>query len=197
VKLALAELADALRDTFFGDYPLDFEILDSLPDDFSFDWYRLMRDTIAPALLVAPHLESTFISRRCEELLGAYQDASSLVYQYELEIHELRRHLEAARLRYLQWLSSCATLRSMGVSGGPARLLVQELEDHRLSIEGFSRHLAGRLPELQIHSSARDRAFSQFLDFEAASEEDRHSLHTYLETISTVLLELESRFLGP
>jgi hypothetical protein len=180
VKLALAELADVLRDTFIGHYPLDFEILDSLPDDFSFDWYRLMRDTIAPALLVAPHLESTFISRRCEELLGAYQDASSLVYQYELEIHELRRHLEAARLRYLQRLSSCATLRSMGVSGGPARLLVQELEDHRLSVEGFSRHLAGRLPE-----------------FEAASEEDRHSLHTYLETISTVLLELESRFLGP
>jgi hypothetical protein len=83
-----------------------------------------MRDTIAPALLIAPHLESGFISRRCEELLGAYQDASSLVYQHELEIHELRRHLEAARLCYLQRLSSCATHRSMGVSGGPARLLV-------------------------------------------------------------------------
>jgi hypothetical protein len=90
VRLALTELADSLRDTFFGDYPLDFEILDSLPDDFSFDWYGLMRDVIAPALLTAPHLESTFISRRCEELLGAYQDASSLVYQHELEIHELR-----------------------------------------------------------------------------------------------------------
>jgi hypothetical protein len=135
VRLALAELTDALRDTFFGDYPLDFEILDSLPDDFSFDWYRLMRDTIAPALLVAPHLESTFISRRCEELLEAYQDASSLVY------HELRRHLEAARLRYLQRLSSCATLRSMGVSGGSARLLVQELEDHRSRICRFIRVL--------------------------------------------------------
>jgi hypothetical protein len=197
VQLALAALADALRDTFFGGYPLDFEILDSLPSGFSFDWYGLMRDTIAPALLIAPRLESTFISRRCEELLRAYQDASSLVYQHELEIHELRRHLEAARLHYLQRLSSCATLRSMGVSGGPARLLVQELEDHRLSVEGFSRHLAGRLPELQIHSSARDSAFAQFLDFEAASEEDRHSLQTHLETISTVLLELESRFLGP
>jgi hypothetical protein len=85
----------------------------------------------------------------------------------------------------------------MGVSGGPTRLLVQELEDHRSSVEGFSRHLVGRLPDLQIHSSARDRAFSQFLDFEAASEEDRHSLHAHLETIITVLLELESRFLGP
>jgi hypothetical protein len=83
-----------------------------------------MRDAIAPALLIAPHLESGFISRRCEELLRAYQDASSLVYQHELEVHELRRHLEAARLRYLQLLSSCATLRSMGVSGGPARLLL-------------------------------------------------------------------------
>jgi hypothetical protein len=137
VRLALAKLADSLRDTFFGDYPLDFEILGFLPDDFSFDWYRLMRDTIAPALLIAPHLESGFISRRCEELLEAYQDASSLIYQHELEIYELRRHLETARLRYLQRLSSCATLRSMGVSGGPARLLVQELEDCRLSIEGF------------------------------------------------------------
>jgi hypothetical protein len=155
-----------------------------------------MRDIIAPALLTAPHLKSTFISRRCEELLRAYQDASSLVYQHELEVHELRRHLEAARLRYLQQLSSCATLRSMGVSGGPARLLVQEIEDCRLSIEGFSRYLAGRLPVLQIHSSARDRAFSQFLDFKAASEEDRRTLHAHLDAISTVLLELESHFLG-
>jgi hypothetical protein len=129
VRLALAELADSLRGTFFGDYPLDFEILGFLPDDFSFDWYGLTRDVIAPALLIAPHLQSVFIFRRCEELLRAYQDASSLVYQHELEVYELRRHLEVARLHYLQQLSSCATLRSMGVSGGPARLFVQELED--------------------------------------------------------------------
>jgi hypothetical protein len=143
-----------------------------LPEDVSFDWYRLMRDAIAPALLIAPHLESGFISGRCEELLRAYQDASSLVYQYKLEVHELRRHLEAARLYYLQQLSSYATLRSMRVSSGPARLLVQELEDRRLSIEGFSRYLAGRLPKLQIYLSAQDRAYSQFLDFETISEED-------------------------
>jgi hypothetical protein len=155
-----------------------------------------MRDIIAPALLITPHLESTFISRRCEELLRAYQDANSLVYQHELEIHELLRHLEVARLRYLQQLSSCATLRSMGVSSRPARLLVQELEDCRLSIEGFSRYLAGGLPNLQIYSSIRDRTFSQFLDFETASEEDRRTLHAHLDAISTVLLELESRFLG-
>jgi hypothetical protein len=196
VRLALAELADSLRGTFFGDYPLDFEILGFLPDDFSFDWYGLMRDVIAPALLIAPHLQSAFISRRCEELLRAYQDASSLVYQHELEVHELRRHLKAARLRYLQQLSSCATLRSMGVSGGPARLFVQELEDYRLSIEDFSRYLARCLPDLQIHLSAQDRAFSQFLDFEAASEEDRRTLHAHLDAISTVLLELESYFSG-
>jgi hypothetical protein len=63
VRLTLAELADSLRDTFFGDYQLDFEILGFLPDGFSFDWYGLMRDAIAPALLIAPHLESGFISR--------------------------------------------------------------------------------------------------------------------------------------
>jgi hypothetical protein len=194
VRLALAELVDSLQGTFFRDYPLGLEILDFLPEDISFDWYRLMRDAIAPALLIAPHLESGLISRRCEELLRAYQDASSLVYQYELEVHELRRHLEATRLRYLQQLSSCATLRSMGVSGGPARLLVQELEDHRSSIEVFSRYLAGRLPNLQIYSIVRDRAYSQFLDFEAASEEDRRTLHGCLDTISAALFELESRF---
>jgi hypothetical protein len=116
------------------------------------------------------------------------------VYQHELEIHELRRHLEAARLRYLQQLSSCATLRSMGVSGGPARLLVQELKDRRSSIEGFSRYLAGHLPNLQIYLSARDRAFSRFLEFETASEEDRRTLRAYLDAISAVLFELESRF---
>jgi hypothetical protein len=120
VKLALTELADSLRDTFFRDYPLDLEILDFLPGDVSLDWHGLMRDAIAPALLTAPHLSSGFISRRCEELLRAYQDASSLVYQHELEVHVLRRHLEVSRLRYLQQLSSCATLRSMRVSGGPA-----------------------------------------------------------------------------
>jgi hypothetical protein len=196
VRLALAELADSLQGTFFRYYSLDFEILGFLPTDISFDWYRLMQDVIAPALLTVSHLESDFISRRCEELLRAYQDASSLVYQHELEVHELRRHLEAARLRYLQQLFSCATLRSMGVSGEPARLLVQELEDHRSSIEGFSRYLAGRLPNLQIHLSARDRAFSQFLNFETASEEDRHTLHVYLDTISAALFELESRFLS-
>jgi hypothetical protein len=185
---------DSLQGTFFRDYPLGLEILDFLPEDISFDWYRLMRDAIAPALLIVPHLESGFISRRCEELLRAYQDASSLVYQYELEIHELRRHLEATRLRYLQQLSSCATLRSMGVSGGPARLLVQGLEDHRSSIEGFSRYLAGRLPNLQIYSSIRDRVYSQFLDFETASEEDRRTLHGCLDTISAALFELESHF---
>jgi hypothetical protein len=81
-------------------------------------------------------------------MLRAYQDESSLVYQHELEVHELRKHLEGARLRYLQKISSCATLRSLGVSGGPARLLVQELEDRRLSIEGFSRYLSRRLPNL-------------------------------------------------
>jgi hypothetical protein len=124
----LAELTDSLQGTFFRDYRLDLEILDFLPEDVSFDWYGLMRDAITPALLTAPHLSSGFISRRCEELLRAYQDASSLVYQHELEIHELRRHLEAARLRYLQHLSSCATLRSIRVSGEPARLLMQELE---------------------------------------------------------------------
>jgi hypothetical protein len=124
VRLALAELVDSLRGTFFEDYPLDFEILGFLPDDVSFDWYGLIRDVIAPTLLIAPHLESALISRRCEELLRAYQDASSLVYQHELEVHELHRHLEAARLRYLQQLSSCATLCSMGVSDRPARLFV-------------------------------------------------------------------------
>jgi hypothetical protein len=119
MRFDLAELADSLQGTSFRDYPLDLEILGLLPEDVPFDWYKLMRDAIAPALLIAPHLESGFISRRCEELLRAYQDASSLVYQHELEVHELRRHLEAARLRYLQQLSSCVTLRSMGVSGGP------------------------------------------------------------------------------
>jgi hypothetical protein len=124
VRLALAELTNSLQGTFFRDYPLDLEILDFLPEDVSFDWYGLMRDAIAPALRTAPHLESGFVFRRCEELLRAYQDASSLVYQHELEVHELRMHLEAARLHYLQQLSSCTTLRSMGVSDGPARLLV-------------------------------------------------------------------------
>jgi hypothetical protein len=137
VRLTLAELADSLQSTFFRDYPLGLEILDFLPEDISFDWYRLMQDAIAPALLTVPYLSSGFISGRCEELLRAYQDASSLVYQHELEIHELRRHLEAARLCYLQQLSFCATLRSMGVSGGPARLFVQELEDRRSSVDGF------------------------------------------------------------
>jgi hypothetical protein len=97
VRLALTELADSLQSTFFRDYPLGLEILDFLPEDISFDWYRLMRDAIAPALLTAPYLSSGFVSERCEELLRAYQDASSLVYQHELD-HELRRHLEAARL---------------------------------------------------------------------------------------------------
>jgi hypothetical protein len=142
-----------------------------------------------------PYLSSGFISGRCDELLRAYQDADSLVYQHELEVHELHRHLEAARLHYLQQLSSCATLRSMGVSGEPARLLVQELEDCRLSIEGFSRYLAGRLPNLQIYLSACDRAFSRFLEFEVASEEDRRALRAYLDAISAALFELESRFL--
>jgi hypothetical protein len=192
----LSDLVDSLQGTFFRDYPLDLEILDFLSVDIPFDWYGLMRDTIAPALLIAPHLENGFIFRRCEELLRAYQDASSLVYQYELEIHELRMHLEAARLRYLQQLSSCATLRSMRVSGGSARLLVQELKDHRSSIEGFSRYLAGRLPNLQIYSSVRDRAFSQFLDFETTSEEERRTLYVCLDAISAALFELESRFSG-
>jgi hypothetical protein len=156
----------------------------------------MMRDVIAPALLIATHLESGFVSRRCEELLRAYKDTSSLVYKHELEVHELRRPLEAARLRYLQQLLSCATLCSMGVSGGPTRLLVQESEDRRSSIEGFSTYLAGRLPNLQIYLSARDRAFSQFLDFETASERDRHALHAYLDAISAALFELESRFSG-
>jgi hypothetical protein len=196
VRLALAELTDSLRGTFFRDYPLGLEILDFLPEDISFDWYRLMRDAIVPALLTVPYLSSGFVSRRCEELLRAYQDASSLVYQHELEIHELRRHLEVTRLCYLQQLSSCATLRSMGVSGGPARLLVQELEDRMLSIEGFSRYLAGRLPNLQIYLSARDRAISQLLEFEATSEEDRRTLRAYLDAISAALFELESRFSG-
>jgi hypothetical protein len=196
VRLALAELTDSLRSTFFRDYPLGLEILDFLPEDISFDWYRLMRDAIVPALLTVPYLSSGFVSRRCEELLRAYQDTSSLVYQHELEIHELRRHLEVARLCYLQQLSSCATLRSMGVSGGPARLLVQELEDRMLSIEGFSRYLAGRLPNLQIYLSARDRAISQLLEFEATSEEDRRTLRAYLDAISAALFELESRFSG-
>jgi hypothetical protein len=117
VRLALAELTDSLQGTFFRDYPLGLEILDFLPEDISFDWYRLMRDAIAPALLTVPYLSSGFISGRCEELLRAYQDASSLVYQYELEIHELRRDLEASRLRYLQQLSSCATLRPTACAG--------------------------------------------------------------------------------
>jgi hypothetical protein len=196
VRLALAELADSLQGTFFRDYPLDLEILGFFPEDISFDWYGLMRDTIAPALLIAPHFESGFISRRCEELLRAYQDASSLVYQHELEVHEMRRHLEVARLCYLHQLSSYATLHSMRVSGGPARLLVQELKDRRLSIEGFSKYLAGRLPNLQIYLSARDRAFSQFLVFETVSERDKHTLHAYLDVISATLFELESRFSG-
>jgi hypothetical protein len=99
VKLSLIELADSLWDTFFQDYPLDLEILIFLPYDVSFDWHGLMGDTIAPALLITPHLLSGFVSRRCEELLRAYQNVSSLVYQHELEVHELRR---PARLRYLQ-----------------------------------------------------------------------------------------------
>jgi hypothetical protein len=117
VRLALAELADSLQSTFFWDYSLDLEILDFLPEDVLFDWYGLMRDAISPALLTAPHLESGFVSTRCEELLRAYLDARSLVYQHELEVHELHRHLEAARLRYLRQPSSCETLSSMGVSG--------------------------------------------------------------------------------
>jgi hypothetical protein len=96
VRLTLHELANSLQGTFFRDYPLDLEILAFLPEDISFDWYMLMRDAIAPALLIAPQIESGFISRRCEELLSTYQDASSLVYQHELEVHELRRHLKAA-----------------------------------------------------------------------------------------------------
>jgi hypothetical protein len=74
VRLALAELADSLQGTFFRDYPLDLEILDFLLEDISFDWYGLMWDAIAPALLTAPHLSSGFVSRRCEELLRAYHD---------------------------------------------------------------------------------------------------------------------------
>jgi hypothetical protein len=96
VRLALAELADSLQGTFFRDYPLGLEILDFLPEYISFDWYRLMQDAIAPALLTVPYLLSGFVSGRCEELLRAYQDASSLVYLHELEVHELRRHLEVA-----------------------------------------------------------------------------------------------------
>jgi hypothetical protein len=80
VRLALTELVGSLPGTFFRDYLLDLEILGLLLEDISFDWYILMRDAIALALLTAPHLESGFISRRCEELLRAYQDASSLVY---------------------------------------------------------------------------------------------------------------------
>jgi hypothetical protein len=76
--------------------------------------------------------------------------------------------------------------------GGPSH--VSSSPDGQPLVTG--RYLAGRLPALQIHLSARDRAFSQFLDFEAASEEDRRTLHAHLEAISTVLLELESRFLG-
>jgi hypothetical protein len=102
VRLVLTELADSIRDIFFRDYSLDLEILDFLPEDVSFDWHRLMRDIIAPTLLIAPHLSSDSISKRCEELLRIYQDASSLVYQHELEVHNLRGHLEATRLRYLQ-----------------------------------------------------------------------------------------------
>jgi hypothetical protein len=79
VRLALAELTNSLQGTFFKDYPLDLEIPDLLLEDVSFDWYGLMQDAIAPALLTAPHLESGFVFRRCEELLRAYQDASSLV----------------------------------------------------------------------------------------------------------------------
>jgi hypothetical protein len=90
VRLALAELVSSLQGTFFRDYPLDLKILGLLPKDVSFDWYGLMRDAITSALLTAPHLESDFISRRCEELLRAYRDANTLVYQYELEVHELR-----------------------------------------------------------------------------------------------------------
>jgi hypothetical protein len=84
----------------------------------------------------------------------------------------------------------------MRVSGEPARLLVQEMEDRRSSIEGFSSYLTGRLSNLQIYLTARDRAFSQFLDFGAASEEDRRTLHTYLDAISAALFELESHFSG-
>jgi hypothetical protein len=90
-----------------------------------------MQDAIAPSLLIVPHLSSDSIAERCDEMLEIYQDVSSLVYQCKLEIHEIRRHLEAARLHYLQHLSLCATLRSMGVSGEPARWLVQEIEDRR------------------------------------------------------------------
>jgi hypothetical protein len=136
--LALAELEDSLRSTFFRDYLLDLEIMDFLPDDVSFDWRGLMRDAIAPALLISPHLSSGSIARRCDEMLEIYQDASSLVYQCELEIHEIRRYLEAVQLRYLQQLFLCATLQSMGVSGGPARWLIQEIKDRRQSVEGFS-----------------------------------------------------------
>jgi hypothetical protein len=80
VRLALVELANSLQGIFFRDYPLDLEILDFLPEDIFFDWYGLMQDATVPALLTAPHLESDFIPRSCEELLRAYQDASSLVY---------------------------------------------------------------------------------------------------------------------
>jgi hypothetical protein len=138
VRLALTELEDSLRGTFFRDYPLDLKVLDFLPEDVSFGWHGLMQDVVAPALLIAPHLSSGLVVRRYEELLRIYQDASSLVYQCELEIHEIHRHLEAARLYYLQQLSSCVTLRSMGVSGRPARLLMQETEDRRQSVESFS-----------------------------------------------------------
>jgi hypothetical protein len=71
MRLALAELADSLQGTFFWDYPLGLAILGLLSEDVSFDWYGLMWDAIAPALLTAPYLESDFISRRCEELLRA------------------------------------------------------------------------------------------------------------------------------
>jgi hypothetical protein len=121
VRLALTELEDSLQSTLFRDYPLDLEVLDFFLKDVSFDWRGLMRDVVTPTLPIAPYLSSGPIARRCEEMLRIYQDVSSLVYQCELEIHEIHRHLEAARLRYCSLVYQC----------GPARLLVQEVEDRR------------------------------------------------------------------
>jgi hypothetical protein len=150
VRLALTELEDSLQGTFFRDYSLDLKILNFLLEDVSFDWHGLMRDAITPALLITPHLLSGPISRRCEKKLRIYQDVSFLLYQCELEIHKIRKHLEAARPRYFQQLSSCVILRSMGVNGGPARLLVKDTEERRLSVEDFSKYLSGLLSTLRF-----------------------------------------------
>jgi hypothetical protein len=91
-------------------------------------------------------------------------------------------------------LIDSATFNNFFLVSLSARLVVQELEDCRLSIEGFSRYLVGYLLNLQIYLSARNRAFSQFLDFETVSEEDMCALHAYLDAISAALFELESRF---